>query len=328
MSATRSADWPANPLSLSTTDVDEARIAVSTYFYPTFLDVLGARQLAASFDVVRSGPLTIGDVRCGADVSMRFGELGAYHVDLPVSGRLWWRQGRRTASVATPERAAVFLPVGDTALEHWPAECRLLAVKIDRRALEQQLELLLDAPVRSPVPLDPDVDLTSVAGRSWAGLVRLLAAEYGATGGLLRHPGTAEHLQQSLISGLLVLASAQYRESFVAPVRRCGPRTVKRAVDAMHSRPAYPFTMAKLAEIAGVSARTLQEGFRRHVGTPPMTYLRDLRLVNAHRDLSGSGTGPVSVADIAHRSGFTHLGRFAAAYRARYGVSPSQTLRD
>ena len=33
-----------------------------------------------------------------------------------------------------------------------------------------------------------------------------------------------------------------------------------------------------------------------------------------------------TVADVAYRWGFTHLGRFAQDYRTRYGESPSQTL--
>ena len=36
----------------------------------------------------------------------------------------------------------------------------------------------------------------------------------------------------------------------------------------------------------------------------------------------------LSVSEVATRWGFTHLGRFAGAYRLRYGVPPSQTLRD
>jgi AraC-like DNA-binding protein len=29
---------------------------------------------------------------------------------------------------------------------------------------------------------------------------------------------------------------------------------------------------------------------------------------------------------VAHRAGFAHLGRFATAYRARFGNTPSETL--
>ncbi len=34
------------------------------------------------------------------------------------------------------------------------------------------------------------------------------------------------------------------------------------------------------------------------------------------------------MTDIATKWGFGHLGRFAAAYRARFGESPSHTLRS
>jgi transcriptional regulator GlxA family with amidase domain len=72
----------------------------------------------------------------------------------------------------------------------------------------------------------------------------------------------------------------------------------------------------------------LQESFRRHVGVPPLTYLRRLRLEGVHAELSRAGPGQVSVSEVATRWGFTHLGRFAGAYRQRYGVTPSQTLRE
>nr|BFE68907.1 hypothetical protein GCM10020092_022080 [Actinoplanes digitatis] len=48
----------------------------------------------------------------------------------------------------------------------------------------------------------------------------------------------------------------------------------------------------------------------------------------AHRDLQASDpTTGVTVAMIANRWGFTHLGRFSTDYRAAYGTSPSRTLR-
>jgi AraC-like DNA-binding protein len=35
----------------------------------------------------------------------------------------------------------------------------------------------------------------------------------------------------------------------------------------------------------------------------------------------------MTVAAVAHRWGFAHLGRFASAYRCRFGEPPSDTLR-
>src|SRR5690349_14261632 len=118
---------------LTTTDLDEARSVIDRHFYPTFVDVLSPRAaLRARFDLSPPEALTVGDISFGTDVRLRFGELGAYHVDVPLSGRLAWRQGRSDPRIATPAEAALFRPEGLTRLDHWTADCRLIALKIDR----------------------------------------------------------------------------------------------------------------------------------------------------------------------------------------------------
>jgi transcriptional regulator GlxA family with amidase domain len=74
--------------------------------------------------------------------------------------------------------------------------------------------------------------------------------------------------------------------------------------------------------------RTLQEGFHRHVGMSPMAYLRTVRLRRAHRHLRSAHPSDVTVASIAHRWGFSHLGRFAAAHKAMFGETPLQALHS
>jgi transcriptional regulator GlxA family with amidase domain len=59
-----------------------------------------------------------------------------------------------------------------------------------------------------------------------------------------------------------------------------------------------------------------------------MAYLRRVRLARAHAGLRDADPGRHTVAEIAGRWGFTHLGRFAEAYRERYGRPPSETLRS
>ncbi|NMH97897.1 helix-turn-helix domain-containing protein [Pseudonocardia acidicola] len=104
--------------------------------------------------------------------------------------------------------------------------------------------------------------------------------------------------------------------------------SLDRAIDAIHTHPERRFTLAQLAGIAHVSVRRLDAGFQHRVGTSPMRYLHAVRLRRVHDDLRRADPATDTVSRIAARNGFLHVGRFAAAYRAAYGTTPSETLRS
>jgi len=66
--------------------------------------------------------------------------------------------------------------------------------------------------------------------------------------------------------------------------------------------------------------------FQRHLGMSPMAYVREVRVRSAHRDLRSADPAHTTVAAIAHRWRFTHLGRFAAAHKKKFGNTPVQAL--
>ncbi|MEU3446820.1 AraC family transcriptional regulator [Streptomyces thermolilacinus] len=312
-----------------TGDVEEARREIGERFYATFMDVIEGqgRRFDARFETVRLGPLVVGDMRCGADVRMRFGELGAYHVNVPLSGRLELRQGVGATLTGTPERATVLNPAGPVVVERWAGDCRVVAVKVETTALRRRLEELLGRTPPRALVLAPTLDLVRGAGRDWAVLVRRLAREAADPAGLAQHPLVAEPLQDALLSGLLLAASHPYRDELAEPARTLRPAPVKRVMDAVRERPEHPFTATELAGLARVSTRRLQESFRAHVGTTPMGYVRDVRLARVRDELRDAEPGGgLTVSEVAWRWGFTHLGRFAARYRERFGETPSQTL--
>jgi AraC-like DNA-binding protein/tetratricopeptide (TPR) repeat protein len=104
------------------------------------------------------------------------------------------------------------------------------------------------------------------------------------------------------------------------------PRSVRRALDAMHGNVGHQWRISELAEVAGVSARTLQRQFLSFLGKSPQAALHDIRLDRARRDLLQGALGE-KVMDVAARCGFPHFGRFSVTYRRRYGETPSQTLK-
>jgi transcriptional regulator GlxA family with amidase domain len=105
------------------------------------------------------------------------------------------------------------------------------------------------------------------------------------------------------------------------------PRAVRTAVEIIEEEAHLPLTASSLAARCHVSVRSLQQGFRRYLGASPMAYVREVRLRRAHQSLLESDPSTTSVASVAHRWGFSNLGRFAAAHTARYDEPPAATLR-
>ena len=83
--------------------------------------------------------------------------------------------------------------------------------------------------------------------------------------------------------------------------------------------------LLELAQIAGVSLRQLQQGFKTYTGMSPAQWMRLRRLNGARRDLLTAGDR--TVAEVAMNWSFWHLGRFSHSYRALFNELPSETLK-
>ncbi|MEV6596983.1 AraC family transcriptional regulator [Actinoplanes sp. NPDC051346] len=312
--------------SFTSVDIDDTRSLLQRFCYSLAVGMPeGSEGFEFRADVIQLGPLTVGQLGFGAPVTLVASELDAYHVTIPTSGRLRTRHAGHEVT-AEPGAAVLYGP-GKPVYTLHSAHSAELDVKIERSALEAELASLLGRPVTGPIDLPPVIDLGVGPARSWTTLVRMLRGEIAYPGSLVRQPLIAEQLRRSVLGGLLLSVPHRYTDELTAPAAAGPPRAVRQAMEAVRDEPERPFTVGDLARIAGVSVRSLQEGFRRHVGCSPMTYLLQVRLERAHEALRREDPARVTVAAVAHRWGFAHLGRFASAYRARFGVCPSQTLR-
>jgi AraC-like DNA-binding protein len=103
------------------------------------------------------------------------------------------------------------------------------------------------------------------------------------------------------------------------------PAAVRRALAYISENAHRAITVDDVAAAVHMSTRGLQYAFRRSLDATPAESLRRARLDGAHRDLRASPQD--SVATIARRWGYAHPSRFASAYRAAYGMHPSETRR-
>ena len=302
------------------------RSQLGSYFYPARVETLSAAaDLSASvLGAVRLDHVTIGILRFGSEALVDPGALGAYHVNVPLSGEVASRCGPRE-TVATVTRGAVFTPREHTSLPWWSGDASQICIKIAKSAVEREVEALVGHPVPAEVRFDLAFDLTHPHARSWLAVVRLLIDELDRPGSLLERSADYQaYLEKLLIGGLLHAQRHDLLDELVDPQRVVRPRTVKRVIDLIEADPAVNHTLSDLARHAGVSGRRLQIAFQDAVHTTPTAYQRRVKLERARADLL-EGVG--SVAEVTYRWGFSHPGRFAAIYRAAFGELPSETCR-
>ncbi|WP_426241323.1 AraC family transcriptional regulator [Nocardioides sp. LHG3406-4] len=304
-------------------DFDQFRDVLNSHFYPASVEPLDQHPalVGPALSALHLRHMTIAHVRFGAAARVDPGDLTGYHVNVPLRGIVLSGWGDQRIS-ASPREAAVFSPGAHTMLARWEPDATQLCIKLNRNAVETELAGLLGHSVTRPIEFDLGFPLDRGAGLRWTSLLTtLLQHAHAARAG---HKGSVvELLERSLLTDLVMAQRHSYSEELNAEAQTISNREVAQVVELVQRAPESPYTVSDLARAAGVSARSLQASFHKHMGVSPMAYLRQVRLERAHEDLQ-LGRGRVS--EVAYHWGFTNLGRFATLYQERFGELPSATI--
>ena len=319
-----------NAVTVSTDDIERARTEVGRVFCPHRLTPqLGVHRVQLRMTARRLGGIGIIDLDYGQAVRIRPAPLETFYlVQIPLRGGTVVRHGGHTVD-STPALASVLSP-DDASDMHWSEGSPHRIFYADRHAVDRELARLLGGPVDAPVRFDVGMSTTTSAAKAWLRGVDFFADELSQSADecLLDHPQVAGRFEQGLLSKLLLTHRHSYSDLLTRPAHLGSPgRLVRRACVLIQDHHDEALTVADVAEALGVSVRALQDCFRRELQTTPTAYLRACRLDAVHRALSVADPAE-SVTTLAVRHGFTHLGRFAGEYRARFGESPSTTLRS
>ena len=131
---------------------------------------------------------------------------------------------------------------------------------------------------------------------------------------------------RSEVLGLLELCfkPVQQHDAWIIPRNRC-----EEAVDIALSkvwRSQGRTNAWEMADLAGVSQRTLEIAFASVVGMTPGKYLKLHRLNQSYQVLAQGDGQATNITELALSLGFSHPGRFSASYRQLFGETPSETL--
>lgn len=306
---------------MRTRDIDEAIEAVAQVYCPHSLKVTGrAGGLDSELYVLRPGAQPLIHLAYGAPVDVDAGNFPQLFLALhSVRGHGKARQDGACAEWGAGQ-TLLFSANRETKI-HFDRTFSQTSIRIDHVLLEQVCARWLGHPLKTGIQFDLS-PFSPRLQRIWSHATQLLL---DPDDHLTLGDGPARRaFDEYLLSLVLQNHRHNYTEEMNRDVAAPPPSIVRRAEQLIRDRYTAPVTVVELAADLGVSVRTLQAALRTWRSTTPTAYLREVRLKRAREALL-TGDRSLTVTEIALRSGFTHLGRFAGAYRRAYGESPSVT---
>ncbi|MBJ7555982.1 AraC family transcriptional regulator [Marinomonas spartinae] len=311
-------------LIFSSGTLEQVRDEVSEVYKPHHLDLKEkGSELDTRMHSVALGNVYFNRLKYGADVIIDPGCLEQFYlIQMPVAGQAKIYSGEN--AIYTNKDIASVLNPSDPLTMDWSKDCDQLMFKIDKQSLELVCSQVLGRSLREPLRFKPDMHWYQ--NPVWRNMMIYLAHLLHDLPSVTTQSTISHQLEQLIINTLLSIHPHNYTDALNEPVRTLAPRHVKKVEEYIEAHADEALSPAKLANIAGVSVRTLYAGFKdfRHIS--PMEYLRTVRLQRAREDLLKQNPN-ISITDIAIRWGFTHMGRFSQEYARLFGERPSDTKR-
>lgn len=309
--------YPSANHPVVTAHVDQLRDLLVQHFPPYYLEIVKPNPRGARYQLLHKGKIALHTASYGAEIRVGTSEsFNFYAIMMPLQGSggvmLNGRDVTAPISLIGPKQKIDM---------RWSIDHEVLMMQVPLGAMEEALEAYLGDPPKEGLRFDPGVASTGALGHALTMLASTGMLPFAATK-LAEH-----HFEQFLLHTLLSSQPHNHSDALRESAAPWTPAALRRAGRYCEDHAGEPIRLADIAAAARVSVRTLQLGFREHLQTTPLAYLRSVRLAHAHADLlriadTGSRT---TVTEVALRWGFTHLGRFAALYRQTYGRLPSST---
>lgn len=314
---------------VSTRDADEAAESIGRIFCPHRLDPVDHTwpEFHAAHNCADLDGFSISYVSYGGSVAIDPGCLDRFFLlQMPLRGAARIHTAGRDIASSADRTASLLSPTLPTRMV-WQDSCAQLILLIDRSKIESRAAALAGT-AASAVEFAPEVDLTSPFGRMLQSQLVYLVDVAERLGPHRKLSAIASATIRDALIGTLLTGQ---RNNLTDAINRHDeprlvPAALKKARACLEAHAAEPLDLEFLARSSGIGIRSLQLGFKRHFGRSISEQLRDIRLTHLQRRLVAAASGE-RVIDIAFDLGFTHPGRMAAAYRARFGESPSETLR-
>lgn len=263
----------------------------------------------------RCGPLELAYARFSASIEQSGAPpAGLWTFVVPEAGlrRLWWRGHDVDAG------NLLIFPFGSELRSVSGPDFEVHTISVSEAAIAERCERLELRPSRTRPP--PEVLRPTL--KMLDGLRQSLCQIRDQNSGFVE-PGPNTIIDQ-LVSAWL---GPGHRREAPRSSPRARDRAINRCLEFIEDSEWSELSVSGLYEVARVSERTLQQGFRERFALTPAAFLKARRLAAVRRHLLEADQGVATVGAVSAAVGFWHVGQFAADYRRSFGETPSATLK-
>ncbi|WP_082036766.1 helix-turn-helix domain-containing protein [Pseudomonas rhodesiae] len=249
-------------------------------------------------------------------------EIDGFLISMPDIGRLRWNKRKSSFNVAPGEISVV--DQREVTASQYDAITRYTTIYISSIDIFRTLTLLNDTTPKTRICFRNN------GGKSWTvkcllnlveNIFESSAYSQSSTDGLIRS------LKEAMITFVLYTLDNNYScvlrdNNLVKPPT---PHVIKRAAEYINDCASLSLTVSDIAVYAGISIRSLQNGFKKFEGITPIEFLRNVRLKRARhilRDTYSTSTP----REVSVQCGFSNFYLFSKYYKQSYGESPTYTF--
>lgn len=309
----------------STRDADEAQSTLSREFLDVRINkIRDHRAFHMEMTGVHLGRTMVGYNQFDTETLVDPGEVGdsvflVLGVGAPVIIHI---DGE---PIVCTEKGAILSPSRRVIID-LPAGSGTFTVKAKLDAIEKRFREVKDRRPGKPIVFNRSVDLANGVGAQARRLLGSLVDTFQQDSTVVENPLLRAGFDDMLLNILLALPN-NYSDELMGDHRRTvAPALVHKMEEFLEAHATEPVTISDLIAQCNCSRAALFNAFRRYRDYTPMQFLAECRLKSAREALQ-SPSPANTVSSIAYACGFSHLGRFTAAYRRRFDESPSETLR-
>ncbi len=311
---------------LSTSDLDELRLAVKNNYHPIHCDVGKYSNFSIYYNHAFLNGLSLSYHTITDNLYLHSGPTeDSYILQFGmIQGMSEISYGRSTV-VLTPDQGGSLISTSLDCRWRYEKHQQQLIARIEKKQLEQVLEAIMGRPIKKAIEFEHSMRLDNAKISSLRRQLLYIFNELDDKDGLFSIPHIAANAIDVFLISLLEAQPHNYSAFFSSAVPAAEPKYISQAEEYVREHIHDCPQLSEVARRFDISLRALQAGFKKYRDYSLSYFMKQMRLQYAHQLIQQDPYR--TIEQIALASGFRHWGQFSADYQIKYGERPIDTRR-